>query len=353
MKRSKLVCALFLAGAVGAWAQQGTQSGQYQGVSNPPPDDQITTPMPPPQPIAKPSPAHPLAPQPAQASAAPQQVTVAPAPGYPTADSEYGTDAGIVKVEPQITSQPAQPSLNERYYASDPDGDIVHPGQLPAGVLGSGTIIRARLLNGLSTTSSQAGDTFRAKVASDVFRGDEILIPEGAEIDGTVVSVSGGHFGGHGSMLLRPEFVILPNGSRFRLYAQVTGAPGSDTNVGSEGKITPGSHLKKDGYEYGGAAGAGAVTGAVVAGPAGALAGSLVGAGAVTVHLLMDHPQATLKSGTVMDFALTEPLNLVAADHTAESAQQPSVRPALPAAATQPAVTEPAATAQQQIPDIE
>lgn len=356
MKRSKLVCALFLAGAVGAWAQQGTQPGQYQGVSNPPPDDQITTPMPPPQPIAKPSPAHPLAPQPAQASAAPQQVTVAPAPGYPTADSEYGTDAGIVKVEPQSTSQPAQsadPSLNERYYASDPDGDIVHPGQLPAGVLGSGTIIRARLLNGLSTTSSQAGDTFRAKVASDVFRGDEILIPEGAEIDGTVVRVSTGHFGGHGSMLLRPEFVILPNGSRFRLYAQVTGAPGSDTNVGSEGKITPGSHMKKDGIEYGGAAGAGAVTGAVVAGPAGALAGSLVGAGAVTVHLLMDHPQATLKSGTVVDFALTEPLNLVAADHTAESAQQPSVRPALPVAATQPAVTEPAATAQQQIPDIE
>lgn len=347
MKRSKLVCALFLAGAVGAWAQQGSQSGQYQGVSNPPPDDQITTPMPPPQPIAKPSPAHPLAQQPAQASAAPQQVNVAPSPGYPTADSEYGTDAGIVKVEPQITSQPAQPaepSLNERSYASDPDGDIVHPGSLPAGELDSGTIIRARLLNGLSTTSSQAGDTFRAKVASDVFRGDAILIPQGAEIDGTVVSVSSGHFGGHGSMLLRPEFVILPNnGSRFRLYAQVTGAPGSDTNVGSEGKITPGSHLKKDGYEYGGAAGAGAVTGAVVAGPAGALAGSLVGAGAVTVHLLMDHPQATLKSGTVVDFALTEPLNLVAAESPAQSISQPLQSPA----------SQPASTAQQQIPDIE
>jgi hypothetical protein len=343
MKRSMFVCALFLAGAVGAGAQQASQSGQYQGVSNPPPDDQITTPMPSPQPIAKPSPAHPMAAQPVPASMAPQPTMVAPAPRVGSADAEYGTDAGIVKVEPD---QPAEPSLNERSYASDPDGDIVHPGPLPEGELNSGTIIRARLLNSLSTTSSQAGDAFRAKVASDVFRGNQILIPQGAEIDGTVVRVSAGHFGGHGSMLLRPEFVILPDGSRFSMFAQVTGAPGSDTNVGAEGNITPGSRMKKDGIEYGGAAGAGAVAGAVVAGPAGALAGTVVGAGAVTVHLLMDHPQAVLESGTVVDFTLTEPLSLVAADHPAQSAQQPA--PVTPAVATQPA-----AAGQQQIPDIE
>jgi hypothetical protein len=348
MKRSMLVCALLVAGTMGAGAQQVSQSGQYQGVSNPPPDDQITTPMPAPQPIAKPSPAHPLTAQPAPESVAAQPEMVAPAPRVGSTDAEYGTDAGIVKVEPQM---PAEPTLNERSYTSDPDGDIVHPGPLPAGELDSGTIIRARLLNGLSTTSSQAGDAFRAKVASDVFRGNQILIPEGAEIDGTVVRVSTGHFGGHGSMLLRPESVILPDGSRFQIYAQVTGTPGSNTNVGAEGNITPGSRMKKDGIEYGGAAGAGAITGAVVAGPAGALAGTVVGAGAVTVHLLMDHPQASLQSGTVVDFTLTEPLNLVAADRPAQSEQQSM--PAVAAPATQPAVTQPAAAGQQQIPDIE
>jgi hypothetical protein len=114
-------------------------------------------------------------------------------------------------------------------------------------------------------------------------------------------------------MLLRPETVILPDGSRYRLYAQTTGAPGSRTRVGSEGDITPDSRLKKDGIEYGGAVGAGAATGAILGGPAGALAGGLIGAGAVTVHLLVDHPQATLESGTALLFTLTEPLNLVAA----------------------------------------
>ena len=48
----------------------------------------------------------------------------------------------------------------------------------------------------------------------------QVLIPAGSEIDGKVISVSTGHIGGHGSMRLRPETVILPDGSHFRLYAQ-------------------------------------------------------------------------------------------------------------------------------------
>jgi len=42
-----------------------------------------------------------------------------------------------------------------------------------------------------------------------------VLIPAGAEIDGRVVEVSRGHTGGHGTMRLRPETVILPDGMRY------------------------------------------------------------------------------------------------------------------------------------------
>jgi len=131
-----------------------------------------------------------------------------------------------------------------------------------------------------------------------------------------LLRVSNGHPGGHGSMRLRPETVILPDGSRFHLYAQTTGAPGSNTRVGSEGVITPGSRLKKDGIEYGAAVGAGAVTGAILGGPGGALAGTIIGAGVITAHLLISHPQATLENGTVLLFTLSQPLNLVAAAPT-------------------------------------
>jgi hypothetical protein len=312
MKGTVLTCALLLGSAAAFGAQQSGSSSQYEGTADPPPDTTITTSMP--QPLAKPSPAHPMVAPPEQSIGLhplSNQLSSQPAKAL-ASDPEQGTDDGIVQVAPESGSvTAAQPQLNARSYASDPDGDIVHPAPLPPGELGEGTTIRARLLGDLSTGYAQVGDKFRATVASDVFRGNQVLIPAGSEIDGTVAHVSTGHFGGHGSMTLRPQTVILPDGTRYTMYAQVMGTPGSNTNVGSEGNITPGSRLKKDGVIYGGGVGAGAVTGAVLGGPAGALAGSVVAAGAVTVHLLLDHPQATLKQGTVLLFALTQPLNLV------------------------------------------
>jgi hypothetical protein len=133
-----------------------------------------------------------------------------------------------------------------------------------------------------------------------------VLIPAGSEIDGRVVEVSSGHAGGRGSMRLQPESVILPDGARYRLRAAVTSAPGSQTHVVGEGVIQANSRAKRDGIEYGGAVGGGVVTGAIVGGPVGALAGGLIGAGAITVHLLVNHPQATLESGTTLMFTTTD-----------------------------------------------
>ena len=328
MNRKFLVSTLFMAAAA-TLAAQSSQQGAYQGTSNPPPDDTIidsAPPQPAPAPIAKPPAAQYAAPtsvQPQQMTAPMQSAPVQPVM-QPAQDSNYvtGTDDGIVQVAPDNSQPGTQPQLNQRGAMNDPDGDIVHPAALPPGELGQGTEIRARLLDRLSTAMNQQGDPFHARVASDVYQGNQVLIPTGSEIDGTIVQVSSGRAGGHGSMLLRPETVVLPDGSRFRLYAETTGTPGSRTRVGSEGTITPGSRLKKDGIEYGGAVGAGAITGAIVAGPVGALAGTLIGAGAITVHLLVDHPQATLDEGTVLLFSLTEPLNLAPAAQPAPQ-QQP------------------------------
>jgi hypothetical protein len=317
MSRASLVCALFVVAATSLVAQN-SQSNPYAGTSSPPPDDTIidNTPQ---APAAKPpavhyaQPAAPVQPTPAPAM---QAQPPAPVESFTGGANPGDPDGDIVHVAPSSTGEPA---LNQRPEAPDPDGDIVHPAPPPPGVLGEGTQIRVRLLDTLSTAMSQSGETFHTRVASDVFRGNDVLIPAGSEIDGTVVQVSMGHTGGHGSMLLRPETVIMPNGSHYRLYAQLTDTPGSNTHVNSEGTVIPGSRLKKDGIEYGGAVGAGAVTGAVLGGPAGALAGTLIGAGAITVHLLVDHPQATLESGTALIFALTEPLNLVPASQQASA----------------------------------
>jgi hypothetical protein len=328
MRGPVLVCATLVMAAA-ALAAQTSQPNPYSGTSNPPPDSTIidNTPPPPAPPPAKPSPAHPV--QPAAPAPAAQ-----PAPVPVAANPADGTDDGIVQVAP---GAPAQPELQERAESNDPDGGIVHPAPLPPGELAPGTEIRVRLLDRLSTANSQSGDRFRCRVASDVFRGNDILIPAGAEIDGSVVEASSGHFAGHGSMLLRPETVILPDGSHYHLFAQTTGAPEANARVGAEGTITPGSRLKKDGIEYGGAVGAGVIAGGVLAGPPGALAGTLIGAGAVTAHLLVNHAQATLEPGTVLMFSLTEPLNLAASAPAATGAQPSTAQPDQAAPAAPPA----------------
>jgi len=336
MKRNMLVYALLAASAAYLAAQQASQSGSYTGTSNPPPDTSIVTEepaqdasgkppagvtgyeQPAPIPIPKPSPAQPLpeAAAPSAPEAIPQPSPAVPAAATASsANPEDGTDAGIVIVAPGAASQPA---LNARdsAAANDPDGDIVHPAPLPAGELGYGATIRVRLLDELSTATSQPGEQFRTRVASDVIQDGQVLIPAGAEIDGTVVGASYGRAGGHGSMHLRPEMVVMPDGSKFHIYAELSGAPGSTVRINGEGGVSPGSQLKKDGIEYGSAVGAGAATGAILGGPGGALAGTIIGAGVITAHLLVSHPQATLDSGTVLLFTLNQPLNLVAAAQT-------------------------------------
>jgi hypothetical protein len=323
MNRSILVYALLLAASAASVAQYANQTNSYEGVSNPPPDGGIVSAPPA---VPKPSPAQPYAQSGAsavQTQAEPQAISTDPSQNYPAPNVYNGNDNGVVQVEPNRAAQQGnrsdygQPELNQRAVINDPDGDIVHPGPPPMGELVEGTNIRVRLLDRLSTSSSEKGDIFRTRVATDVIQNGQVLIPAGSEIDGTVVRVSNGdHLGGSGSMHLRPEIVILPDGTRFRLYAQVIGTPGSRTQVGGEGTITPDSRLKRDGIEYGGAVGGGAVAGAFLGGPVGALAGSLVGAGVITAHLLVSHPQADLQMGTTLEFSLTQPLRLVPASQT-------------------------------------
>jgi hypothetical protein len=306
MNRSILVCALMFVATVGLGAQDASQANPYQGTSTPPPDDTIVTTS---TPQAKPPAGRPAT----QAQSQPQS--------QPATDNS-DPDGGAVVVQPQSTAS-QQPALIQRSSVPDPDGDMVHPHPLRPGELPEGTTIRVRLLDRLSTVGSEKGEAFHTTVASDVMLGGQVLIPAGTEIDGRVVEVSSGHAGGHGTMHLRPETLILSDGTRYHLRASITGTPGAKSKVGSEGGIVPGSRLKRDSVEYGGAVGAGATTGAIVGGPVGALTGSLIGAGVITAHLLISHPQATLQPGTAMIFTLTDPLDMVPADASENTVKAP------------------------------
>ncbi len=328
-------CAVLATSVQLAGAQQTSQApaDPYQGVAHPPSatiltnesagdaaaDAVVTKP-------AKPSPAVVApavvaAPSVAPAAASATPTSTDPSANFPAANADPDGDI----VHPAVnaakeSAESAAPVLSARpAAANDPDGDIVHPMAAQPGQLAEGTMFQVQLLDRLSSDENARGDRFHAKVISDVLQGGKVLIPAGSTMEGRISSVSSGHFAGHGSMRLSPDTLILPDSSRLSLHAEVSGVPGTNARINDEGSIDPGSRRKRASVEYGAVTAAGAATGAVFAGPVGALTGGLIGAGMVTTHLAVSHPQTTLESGTTILFTLTSPLNLIPATNSAQN----------------------------------
>lgn len=293
--------------------QQPDASNPYQGVSQPPPDDTIVTTPDTAQPAvyAKPSPATPA--PPSTASAATSQPGVPVITTGPSDDNgRYdNTDYGIVTI-------PGTPSLQISgdtavlHARDDSDADIVTQVPGPWNELPEGTDIRVRISNTLSTTQTTAGSSFQGQVMADVTRDGTTIIPAGSTLRGRVMQVSQGHhFGPAATLRLRPDMVILPDGTAYHLHAQVRSSQAAGTRTGSEGGIEPTAHVWKKTAEYGVGVGTGALVGGQLAGPPGVLAGTLIGAGMVTTHLLLQHPTAAVvPAGSEIVFSLTEPMDL-------------------------------------------
>ncbi len=309
------VAALLMSPAAFA-QQQSSTSDQYHGVSQPPPDESIVASPDTPPPTAKPSPSIPAtaAASVTTAPATPPPPPTATAPVAPPSNRYDNTDYGIVTSVPGQSAPPSSaPAVtlqnrNDSVY----DADIVNVVPSPANELAEGTIVRVRLREKLSTKETSAGAPFGGEVTADIYKNGRVIIPAGSTMKGRVVSVrQGHHFTGAATLRLRPDVIILPDGTAYHLYAQVIGSQAPGTRTDSEGGIQPKSQLKKETAEYGIGAGAGAVVGAQVGGPGGALVGGLIGAGVVTTHLLLQHPAAAVvPEGSVLTFSLTEPMEL-------------------------------------------
>lgn len=311
--------------------QQPTTSDQYQGVSQPPPDDTIvvTPDTPAPAPVKpKPSPYVSVPPPPPPAtSLASSESTATPQPPHSDApvitNASPGnphhwdnTDYGIVTV-------PVLPGQDDPNLPPPSDDTAVlrvrdNPSQFATGSgssnqLPAGTQIRIRIAEALSTADTPLYTPFHGRVMVNVMQGGSVIIPAGSTLRGRVVEVSQGHhFGPAATLRLRPDMVILPDGTAYHIYAQAEASNADDTRVGSEGAIKPASHTTRNSVEYGAGVGSGAIVGAAFAGPPGALAGTIIGAGLVTTHLLMQRPNdAAIPAGSDITFGLTQPLYLI------------------------------------------
>ncbi len=194
--------------------------------------------------------------------------------------------------------------------AFDPDANIVTRVEGPANQLPTGTFLKTRIDQSVSTDTTPEGTSFTASLTEPVLREGRVLLPAGSLISGRVTEVHGGkRISGSAAIHLQPQTVTLPDGTRMKLVAQVIDTDLTHSSkVDGEGTIhsRDSSAVQKGAFAL--ATGSAAVVGAVVAGPVGALVGAGIGAGVSTVVWLRTDQHAALPANTGIVFSLLEPL---------------------------------------------
>src|SRR6202789_141823 len=259
----------------------------YEGVSQPPANDAITTTA--------------QAPAAAPTTAPAQSAAPAPAPA-----AKNNPDAGIVETAP--AAGPLQRRSAEAL-TDNTEAGIVTTVPTPANALPEGTIFRVRVMDDIDAASSKTGTPFRAQLTQDILRNGKVVVPVGSELHGRVIyATAGNHLNGGSVLHLRPDEFILPDGTRYHLHAEVIDTIGSNTKT--KGNIVADQHGKRTVAELGMGAGSGAILGAVVGGGVGAVVGTAVGAGVVTAHWLLTNWAADLPADSTVVFSLTDPMLL-------------------------------------------
>jgi hypothetical protein len=162
-----------------------------------------------------------------------------------------------------------------------------------------GTVLQVRVNQHFDSRDIKAGTPFQAIVVHDIVAGNQIAIPRGASVQGTVVdSTRSGDLGGRGQLGLQLNSVIL-GGQTFPIASDVFTAQG-----GSKTAQTVNNTV--------GLGALGALFGAVAGGGAGAAigagAGAAVGLGTSAASGRRD---AFIPSEAVLNFRIVQPASVV------------------------------------------
>ncbi|MDD3593869.1 MAG: hypothetical protein PHX18_04495 [Candidatus Gastranaerophilales bacterium] len=110
-----------------------------------------------------------------------------------------------------------------------------------------GTVVPLKMESTVSSITSSVGDQFNASITEDIILGDNIILPAGSMIRGTVGKVKKANLLVKGArILLFFDHIVTPVGKQVPLYAYITDNP----NVNYEGDIVSptsyGKEFKKD-----------------------------------------------------------------------------------------------------------
>ena len=162
----------------------------------------------------------------------------------------------------------------------------------------SGSILRVRVNQGMSSKNTVKGTTFDGVVLSNVMSGDQIAIPRGATFQGTVVDAhTAGQLSGKGELKLQLTSVTF-GGNTYPIATDFWWHQGADKTGNTVGNTV-------------GLAGVGALIGAVAGGGVGAAVGAGVGGVAgLGISSASGRGEASLPSEAIVTFHLTQPADV-------------------------------------------
>jgi hypothetical protein len=156
----------------------------------------------------------------------------------------------------------------------------------------AGQEIDVRLSEELSSDDAQVEQRFEATTVTDLYRGDEVLIPSGSVLRGVISSVQkAGRVERKGSLTVSFDQITL-RGRDYPIRGTVTQAIESEGIKGEAAKIGTGGAV-------------GAIIGGIIGGVKGALLGVLIGGGGTIAAT--EGKDVTLPSGTILRVRLDTP----------------------------------------------
>ena len=239
-------------------------------------------------------------------SAAPPVVAATPAPAEaapaPVA-AEQPQAAPASEIRPPATPRTApaaQPEPASQAPVPEPT-PVPTPAPTPTPrprIVASGTALKVVLQQALSTKTAKAEDPVLAELAEDVSVDGDVLLPQGSEVRGHVVSaLRSGRVKGRARLVVSFDEVRV-DGRSYKIEA-------------TDFDVTAGSSKGKDAKIAGGAAAAGVLIGAIADGGSGAAKGGLIGGAAGGAAVLATRGvEVELASGSSYTLKLQKSLRL-------------------------------------------
>ncbi len=192
----------------------------------------------------------------------------------------------------------------------------------------SGTEIRVRMIDSLSSETAKVGDIFHGTLEQAISVNGQQLYPKGADVTGTVAAV---HASGR-----------LTDPGELRLVLNTITSERAASSISVQPlAITGESHKKSNATKIGGGAALGAVLGGIFGGGKGAAIGAGAGAAAGTgAAAATGKKDARVESEAILTFTATDSAVSAGVSETSTAAERASPAPAAQSAPAEPAAAE-------------